>query len=377
MCNGWNHSDGCECGFGPPYDRDVADYFDQRIGSEGGRDLSSAGPYSRSLNAVVKNDVLTTQLASTFLWQSYTGLRSRRTRRAARPKPTTVATIYIVRHGKGYPRHDLLIFDQSIEPGKVESGIVEVGTNDLRLGWRTFRASYSIRQNATPKWLSGLSLADVPNIASEAMKAQEHFFIAMHPPRVVWTSGSVAMPSIAAVALPISGSAQGSGFATAGVISADKKGRVGVTTALHAVEKNGKSLFVTGLPCSLRSSDPITDSCFIEIASAQIRVCSPCPGPLTGVTPGQGEAVVFEGATSGHVSTVVIGWTPELPWSIRGVQSRILTPAVTNGGDSGAALVNNNGLIVGFAQYRTAFNAAVAHSAWIWAESVFTALGIQ
>lgn len=380
MCNGWNHPDGCDCGFGPPYDRDVADYFDQRVGGEGGRDLSSAGPYSRELRTAIRNDLLTTQLASTFLWQSYIGHISETRRK--RPGKTVAGeeqlVVYVIRHGRGYPRHDLLIFDPAVPPGEIRKGIAEISSNELRNGWRNYRAIHAISEKSTPKWLSGLRIDDVPEIGNEAKTAQNHFFIAIHPPHIVWTSaGALTLPSIASMPLQISKSAQGGGLATAGVVSADDQGRFGVTTALHAVADVGASVYVTGILGNIRSRDVITDSCFIEVEHSSLPACKSCPGPLSGVTPGVNEKVNFHGATSGKVETVIIGWTPELPWYVPGSQSKILTPAVTNGGDSGAALINQGGHVVGFAHYRTAFSTPVSHSAWIWAESVFAALHLQ
>src|SRR5438309_5337126 len=110
MCNALNHSDGCDCGFGPPYTRNAADYFEQHFGNLPSEDLRLAGPRTKALGAMLHDDRLTTQLASTFLWQSYIG--SSVSKLAERPpKPdsfTDSVMIYIVRHGKEWPRHDLL-----------------------------------------------------------------------------------------------------------------------------------------------------------------------------------------------------------------------------------------------------------------------------
>jgi len=380
MCNGWNHSDGCECGFGPPYDRDVPDYFDNSVGSEGGRDLSAIGPQSASLASLITNDTLTTQLVSTFLWQSYIGRQATgligRTGKAGAGEKAPI--IYIVRHGRGQPRHDLLIFDPQIPDDQVKQGYVEVSPSELRAGWRSFRDAYGVTNASIPPWLSQFNLQNVPEIAVEAMNAQRHFFIAMHPPRIVWTSGAGQnFPRIPSGALAVSKRANGKSLSTAGVISSDDKGRTGVTTALHAFTKHGASLFVEGVAGNVRARDTITDSCFIEVTFAKLPPCGSCCGPLSGVTPGRGEEAWFDGITSGKVQTHIDGWTPELPWSAPGIQSRIITPPVTDGGDSGAALVSKSGTIIGFAHYRTGFNAKSPHSAWIWAESVFSALHLQ
>src|SRR5690348_5340329 len=103
MCNGWNHADGCACGFGPPYDRNVPQYFDEHIGDEACRDLSSSGPECTRLASQVGNRERATQLISSFLWQSFMGQReSRSTGRRAVNKIIGDAVVYVVRHGKGY-----------------------------------------------------------------------------------------------------------------------------------------------------------------------------------------------------------------------------------------------------------------------------------
>lgn len=380
MCNGRNHPKGCECGFGPPYDRDVPDYFDEHVGSQGGKDLSNAGPHCEKLAEIVPDNQLATQLVSTFVWQSFIGRPStqiveRTTRRNRQQKKPVV---YIVRHGSGYPRHDLLIFDPQLPVDKVEQGYVDVSPTELRSGWTNFRSLHNLTDRAMPLWLAKLNWQDIPEIAVEGMAAQRHFYIAMHPPRIVWTaSSSLGLPALPSAALAISARAAGKALATVGIITSDKKGRTGVTTALHALKDGRTPIFVQGAPGSVRARDQITDSCFIEIANIQSLQQANACSPLSGVTPGRGEPVSFEGMTSGKVTTHVDGWTPELPWIVPGVQSRIITPAVTDGGDSGAALVNQQGRVIGFAHYRTGFNAKSPHSAWIWAESVFVALQLQ
>jgi len=380
LCNGRNHPDGCDCGFGPPYDRDIPEYFDHHVGSDDGRNLSSAGPHSASLGLLIGNDHVTTQIVSTFLWQSYLGRPATELigRIGKACTPETSPMVYIVRHGRGQPRHDLLIFDPLIPNGQVKQGYVDMSPAELQAGWQHFRNKYDVTNASVPRWLSGFSLEEVSDIAVEAISAQRHFFIAKRPPHIVWTSSEEhSLAKIPSGALAVSKKIQSKFLSTVGVFSSDDQGRTGVTTALHAFENQDASVFVNGISGKVQSKDTITDSCFIEVDYSQLPSFGTCNGPLVGVTPGQGETVLFDGATSGKVETFVNGWTPELPWIIPGVQSRIITPPVTNGGDSGAALMNQRGNVIGFAQYRTGFKAKSPHSAWIWAESVFSALHLK
>jgi hypothetical protein len=219
-------------------------------------------------------------------------------------------------------------------------------------------------------------LSDVPAIAQEALTAQRHFFIAIHPPRIVLTSSPAAgVPTIPPKAIAV-GTKQ-KNLATAGIISTDKQGRAGVTTALHALEKRRSPFFVQGIPGSIAARDSLTDSCFIQLDDSQVPSGNPCRGPLCGVTPRGQEPVWFEGLSSGRKETVVDGWTFELPWVGPGIQARVITPLVTQLGDSGAALVNGDGNVIGFSHSRTEFNTRSPHSIWMWAESVFSALELQ
>jgi len=381
MCNAWNHSDGCGCGFSPPYTSDPEDYFERHFGDVPGKDLSGAGPRTKHLATMLHDDKLTTQLASTFLWQSYIGSSSSRV--AERPPkpddPIHSVSIYIVRHGKEWPRHDLLIFDPQIPKGKIIEGQVDVSLQELRNGWHTFRKVY-LKGASPPQWLANLDLRDIPKIAIEAMRAQRHFFVAMKPPKIVWTASTQQpSPRIASPAMGVFKRLAGKHLSTAGVIVTDERGRTGVTTALHSIKNHGRGIFVSNSPGTIRSRDTITDSCFIETSDLKLPRVRQCRGTLEDVVPGPREVVWFDGATSGRMETRVIGWTPEvLGEPIPGVQSRIMTTPVTDPGDSGAALViEKTGVIIGFALYRTGLNAPSPHSAWIWARSVFDALHLH
>lgn len=376
MCNAWNHSDGCECGFGPPYEGSVADFFDGHLAKFEGKNLRLAGPAAMRLGALVNDDRLTTQLASTFLLQSYSGSRLSKwmLHRSKATKIEKASTIYVVRHGKGWPRHDLLVYDPQIPENEVVQGLVDASPDELRRGWPRFHTEY-LGQSSMPKWLKGLDTSDVPEIAIEAMRAQQHFFISMHPPRIVWTQALPA-PLVSSPAIAVSTHSNKGIVSTAGVSAMDKNGRRGVTTALHAL-KDSTDPFVKGMPGVVCASDLMSDSCFIEVTDPTFPHSQPCLGPLSGVTPRGSENVWFDGVTSGRVATYVQAWTAELPLCVPMVQSRVLTPPVTQTGDSGAALMTERGEILGFAQYRTPFNARCAHSGWMWAESVFKALKLQ
>jgi hypothetical protein len=165
---------------------------------------------------------------------------------------------------------------------------------------------------------------------------------------------------------------------TAGAVVRDAKGRPGVTAALHGINGKtsalciGNAVEVDGKAGTVRDADLVSDSCFIEI--------DPLPGPhrttagpLRGVSPRQYETVSFTGPKSASAKAVVQGWSPDIPLVMSNNQLKVFTDNVANPGDSGAALLDSNGQILGFCFYRSN-TAPPYYSAWMWADSVFTAL---
>jgi hypothetical protein len=52
---------------------------------------------------------------------------------------------------------------------------------------------------------------------------------------------------------------------------------------------------------------------------------------------------------------------------------RVYTEADTARGDSGAALIDENDFILGFAWRLSRYNSPVQYSSWVWAEQVYMA----
>jgi hypothetical protein len=100
-------------------------------------------------------------------------------------------------------------------------------------------------------------------------------------------------------------------------------------------------------------------------------------GPLSGMSPRVMEVVEFDGIRSGKTTTTVTGWDPTILTVESYIQNKIVTEPVTMPGDSGAALIDGDGHVLGFAFYTTGMNARPQHSAWIWAESVYRAHGLR
>jgi hypothetical protein len=167
-------------------------------------------------------------------------------------------------------------------------------------------------------------------------------------------------------------------LATAGVFATNGEGRGGVTTANHAIPHSIRRVLVNGSPGTVGKRDPVSDSCFIETEPMANPVSRPTLVPLRGVSPRAGEDVDFEGLASGQVTTRVQAWDVLIPFVVEPwIQLSVRTKVVTNAGDSGAALLDRSGHVIGFSSYRTGFGSEIEFSAWIWAESVFSVHGLR
>jgi hypothetical protein len=173
-----------------------------------------------------------------------------------------------------------------------------------------------------------------------------------------------------------------------GICEIDDNGKrkdiFGVTICRHALLEKAKgslgkinmlkhNVEVNGIPGRVISEDIVSDSCFVSLDPTQVSRTVPCLGPLR-ILPDPNKELYFEGASSGGKKKTKINplaWDNNILTPNALVQRRISTPPVTDPGDSGAALFNDEGNVIGFAFARTGFNESPEYSSWIWADSVF------
>lgn len=172
------------------------------------------------------------------------------------------------------------------------------------------------------------------------------------------------------------------GRATAGCIVRNAAGREGVTSARHLFsngQTRGQKARVNGDDGIVDNDNVITDSVFIAMTRRSVPAhARGQKGYLSGVAPRFGAPATFCGVTSGCMTTAVQGMDPGVTVVSAIRQSKVYTPAVTNPGDSGAALVEDaTDQIIGFAHERTKAGESIEWSSWIWADSVFTALNLS
>ena len=212
----------------------------------------------------------------------------------------------------------------------------------------------------------------IGEVVGEVAERERFNVLIARPPDVVPTA-SAPMPAWEVVPQPGEGAR-----ATVGITATDAAGRQGVTSADHAFDGSAVNVNVAGLAGVICSRHPVSDSCFIEVPDLSEPPARSARGPLAGLSPREGENVSFHGVASGERATVVTGWDKGIPFEIQPWNRlRVLTAAITNPGDSGAALLNIDSDVVGFAFDRTGYASDIEYSAWIWAEFVYKAHGLR
>jgi hypothetical protein len=347
----------------------VSDFADDFLGGEPGVNLSSAGPAANEIAYATKSETHASPLIATVLWRAFLeggGLQEFRSTYADQlPESAVVQDLFVIRHPLrgGEPRHDLLL----LVDGEVDArGIfVDLKAPVLEAGWERLREE--LGAEAEPG--SALSLlSQTPEPLVEASRVQQFGVIICQAPEMVMTS----VPS-PAVTLRSRDDAE-SNFSTCGLVVERSDGVRGVTAALHALNGGsaspGVEIAVGHVQGVVRSVDPISDSCFIEVYDLHEIAKTAVNGILSGVTPRNWAEARFEGGTSGQSRTFVTGWSPELPLLTPRMQLRVLTEPDTVPGDSGAALLDDDDRVLGLAFERTGYDQRPPFSSWIWAEAV-------
>lgn len=166
----------------------------------------------------------------------------------------------------------------------------------------------------------------------------------------------------------------------AGVYTKNSQNIFGVTICLHCfpnsyVEVGKTKVKINGISGTVISVHNISDSCFVQLDATESQIADllNTKGPLQGTTPREFEKCYFINKEGAKTDTNVIGWSPDIMYFDPYNQVKVLTNPITNPGDSGSALIDSEGNVLGFSFYRTEINAVKEFSAWIWAASVFKA----
>ena len=288
-------------------------------------------------------------------------------------------TILLPRGPADRTRYDLLILDPAFGPTPIKQGL-KLSQDDLLQGYqawrgrRLFELDRAVSRDLSARQRDHRLIRAVPsNFAAKAALSHSFALLAAALPPVEYTTVPPRVWGVADAPGKVANS-------TVGAVVRDAKGRPGVTAALHAINGKttalciGNAVEVDGRTGTVDSADLVSDSCFIELDPLPGKPKTTA-GPLSGVSPRQYETASFEGLKSGSAQAVVQGWSSDIPLVMSNNQLKVFTDNVTNPGDSGAALQDKNGNILGFSFYRSNTNPPY-YSAWIWADSVFTILSL-
>lgn len=339
------------------------------------RSRGSRSPVSALRKAIADDNLAAPLVAATF-WQSalYSGVLHVDEAQIAR------STVLVVRHGySAEPRYSLLILDPEFDKSRPISESLRTGPSaSYRFdeGWHRFQSQIdlpwrlSIAKDPYEADLLRLLWHVGGDIVRDLAYMGSDFRLVVAPvtPQVPIVLTSGPPDSL----MRVNGK---SGSGLVGVVAKNGKGVLGVTASHHVMDPTmttslvGREVEIDGAPRVIVSDDITTDSIFIEHSSASVPRRNDMR-PMTGLVPRVNETVTFNG-TQGKVQTVVLAHTFELPWWHKGNQSRVFTKPDTLPGDSGAALLDEQDRIIGFAHGLSSHNVTVPHSDWIWGQAVY------
>jgi len=352
----------------PPSGFGLSQWMDSHVGLSPGVMLDNLGPVTLAVREILQSEQHTSTLVANTFWQSYvksSAFLRDLAKIGVRPASVRKHEILVVAHG--VHRCSLLLSDDSLSVGDVRTLVVTPRKTELLGGW-TSAARFQSRSTVS-RVVASAEFPTLPHLAPsqvlrEVVNAQPFSIVVTAPMQEEATS----IPSPYA---PVQCGPYGS---TAGAYVQDAMHRIGVTAVEHGVLE-GVSVTVDGQFGTVLGRDTLTDSCFIHVPTLLLRR-KVSHGPLR-LAPRQHEPVTFEGAATPIGTSNIVAWNYELPYLDPNLQQTVRTDHVTSQSDSGAALIDSAGYIVGFAHSRSAANAVAAYSSWIWADAVFHRHGLS
>jgi len=320
-------------------------------------------------------------LISTVCWQTIiasSGFNELLLSNGASPAALNKNNYIVVGHDDNNEHiHNLIVFDPIYS--KAQPTTIEIILSDIDLedSWLRLRSIFKYDKKPYNTFTSAIIKSTTINY----LKQRRFKVLLTKSPSIMPTSNGLSSDpiNVSSIPLGLSPFVGASPNSTVGVFASDILGRKGVTICWHALSKDISLIVqdetiveVNGQIGTIRSIDHISDSCFVELheplnLNEPIRV----NGPLSGVSPRSNEIAYFCGLKSNKKSTKIIGWSLDLPLVQPFSQLKVFTTPETNPGDSGAALIDSSGNVIGFAFYRTGIGEEPGFSAWIWADSVF------
>lgn len=166
-------------------------------------------------------------------------------------------------------------------------------------------------------------------------------------------------------------------LSTVGIYCRDGDGVLGVTACYHGTGPVGTAVTVNGVPCQIAAASETQDIVFIPYPDADLAALVPQVNRvLSDRTPSQYGNARFEGATSGMTATSISSHDAGLLRDRPSLQLKVQTPADTNRGDSGSALIDQDNNVIGFAFEKSAFDETPQITDWIWAANALRSLNL-
>jgi len=358
-------------------------------GGGSGRRLWWLGPYYRRVESLLGDRLQAASIVFTAAWAfcSPTVETLLPALQNDLPLPSRRARQLVVAHGAsadGYPeRYDLLILD-SRHAGEPAVWRTTIGRILDRLG-RAAPSRYFSRggNSGTPVYGSRVVSATARALAAAGhpidtallqaavneMLSVDVAVVLAHEPEIVLTGaprGAVGVDDLA-----------GRPLGTVGVIAESGAGQTVATVAYHVVAAEPAGCLVDGFATAPLVYDRTTDSAALPVPDIEWeRPRHGRRGPRP-TYPALYSRHRFAGATSGPMEIQVTGADPGILADLPDRMHWVYTENAIGPGDSGAALVDSEDYVVGFAYGHSPLRAELSCAVWVWAAQVFDALGLR
>ncbi|MRG48571.1 hypothetical protein GFS24_25870 [Chitinophaga sp. SYP-B3965] len=317
------------------------------------------------LHDIIRNEGKTENLLASFFWQIMI---------RAMGIPID-AEMYVVPHGNA--QYSLVLFGPNeMEPRSI-SLVDETDKEDLLEGYALWRHQMQndLKQVDNTGYLQEIISQVDEDYAIEINRKMNMQMIFATKPEIVYTD--TLLTTLGSPCPVVTAAIGGKPLSTAGIFTSDNQGRFGATVAWHSVKDiliNTTQIYINDESAQIVSTDQISDSCFAVFDQPVVKSAfNNIGGTLSGLCPRPYDPVTFQGITSGFKQTIITGLSPDIPCVLPYSQLKVMTAPETNPGDSGAALIDRDGKVMGFSFYRTAINQQPEYSCWIWADSVYKA----
>jgi hypothetical protein len=343
-------------------------FVDRFADSVRGQSLPNLGPVSKRLLGAFNNEGITAAMLATNFWRAWLaseGAEATLRRHGASSVGMSNRKAIIVPRPH-LNRFDLAIFDPGLDTYFFRPVMINlsksVQLSELQLGAHLTATNDALRH----LW------EEAPQAATESfMNGNQPYAVVLAP------SPRVELLYVPSQPLDIVDASTGQ-HSTAGVVVEDltKRGRIGVTAAFHGISAMTTSVTVAGKAGTVIRTHPVSDSAFIEVPNPACAAVT-AKGVMSGLAPRGNQRADFIGAASKKRATTIVGWDPQVPTPSVHRQACIYTGRDAQPGDSGCALVTDDGWIIGFAFERTLPGQNPVQCSWVWAESVMNGLQVK